>query len=332
LEKIITKKIEVEKWVRILQNSPFSSPFQTKEFYDLYNSIEGFSAEVFAVELHNQYEALVVVTVQKEKGVKSFFSKRGIVYGGPLLIGNDDRFLQLLLNHVTNYYRKKLIYLEIRNNFDYHKYLTHFKNSGWQYNKHLNVELITEGKNVESILSKMKYNRRREIRLSYTKGAETKIATNEEDVEALYTILENLYKTRVKLPLPSLDYFLNLYRNSLGRVILVIHNETVIGGSFCFYYPNSAIYTLYYCGIRNYDKKIFATHLAVLGVIEFAVENNLKIVDFMGAGKPDEDYGVRDYKLQFGGDLIEYGRFKIIFNPILYKTGELGLKILSKIK
>ena len=50
----------------------------------------------------------------------------------------------------------------------------------------------------------------------------------------------------------------------------------------------------------------------------------------MGAGKPDKAYGVRNYKLAFGGDLAEHGRFINILNPILYKLGKIGIKLLSK--
>jgi len=50
----------------------------------------------------------------------------------------------------------------------------------------------------------------------------------------------------------------------------------------------------------------------------------------MGAGKPDEDYGVREFKSKFGGELVNYGRFIRINNPFYYKLGELGLKILYK--
>ncbi len=73
-------------------------------------------------------------------------------------------------------------------------------------------------------------------------------------------------------------------------------------------------------------KKIFPTHLAIYSIIEFAIKENLKMVDFMGAGKPDTEYGVRDYKLQFGGDLVDFGRFNIIFKPRLFNLGIWGLK------
>ena len=46
--------------------------------------------------------------------------------------------------------------------------------------------------------------------------------------------------------------------------------------------------------------KNFPTHLAIIGVIKYAIKNNIKVVDLMGAGKPDKAYGVRNYKLAFG--------------------------------
>ncbi len=48
----------------------------------------------------------------------------------------------------------------------------------------------------------------------------------------------------------------------------------------------------------------------------------------MGAGKSGTDYGVRDYKLQFGGHLVEYGRFIRIERPSLYRIGKMGLGII----
>jgi hypothetical protein len=49
----------------------------------------------------------------------------------------------------------------------------------------------------------------------------------------------------------------------------------------------------------------------------------------MGAGKPDIPYGVRDFKMEFGGELVEHGRFLCVRKPLLYWIGELGVKILK---
>ena len=47
----------------------------------------------------------------------------------------------------------------------------------------------------------------------------------------------------------------------------------------------------------------------------------------MGAGQPNVPYGVRNFKAEFGGTLVEHGRFLCVVNPLLFKIGTLGVKI-----
>lgn len=330
MKLVSDKDICEDKWRKLLMESRFSSPFQTIESHRLFSKTDGFSANVFAIEKNDEYLSLVVVTIQQEAGVKAFFSKRGIIYGGPL-VKNEGESLKMLLNGVKDYYRKKLIFIEIRNNFDTISFSEEFTASGFVYEPHLNVQLDVQDKNLDDILSKMKYNRRREVRISWKEGAICRFAENENEIVELYEMLKAMYAERVKKPVGPLSYFMNLYKSEIGKVFVVYHEGNLIGGSFCTF-DNQAIYTLYYTGLRFYNKKIFPTHLAIMKIIEFAIENNMKIVDFMGAGKPGEEYGVRDFKLQFGGDLVEHGRYKLINNPTLYNLGVFGLKMLSKIK
>jgi serine/alanine adding enzyme len=49
----------------------------------------------------------------------------------------------------------------------------------------------------------------------------------------------------------------------------------------------------------------------------------------MGAGKPDEGYGVREFKSKFGGELVEHGRFLFVCNPRLYALGKYIVKKLK---
>jgi len=50
----------------------------------------------------------------------------------------------------------------------------------------------------------------------------------------------------------------------------------------------------------------------------------------MGAGLPSKNYGVREYKKEFGGQLREYGRYVKILNPVLYYLGKSVLSIKKK--
>jgi lipid II:glycine glycyltransferase (peptidoglycan interpeptide bridge formation enzyme) len=88
-----------------------------------------------------------------------------------------------------------------------------------------------------------------------------------------------------------------------------------------------AIYELYICGLDDEYKEQYPSVMATWAAMEYATQNNIPIFDFMGAGKPDERYGVREFKARFGGELVEYGRFIKINQPVLYKLGKFGLKL-----
>ena len=50
----------------------------------------------------------------------------------------------------------------------------------------------------------------------------------------------------------------------------------------------------------------------------------------MGLGKPQDKYGVRDFKLRFGNNLVNYGRFGRR-NKILYPIVQFAYNILREI-
>ncbi|MCK5059499.1 MAG: peptidoglycan bridge formation glycyltransferase FemA/FemB family protein, partial [Candidatus Aminicenantes bacterium] len=77
---------------------------------------------------------------------------------------------------------------------------------------------------------------------------------------------------------------------------------------------------------------IYPSVLATWAAIDYALKKGLRYFDFMGAGKPDQDYGVREFKSKFGGRLVNYGRFERINNKPLYLLGKLGLKVLGALR
>jgi len=326
---LINDKVNSEKWQYLLSVSKYSSPFQSRNYYDFIKSSEFYNSYCFALSINDNYKALVVVVIQKERGISSFFTKRAIVYGGPLIDNISNSELNTFINGVSSYLQKKAIYLEIRNFFDYSEYKEVFINAGWSYIPYLNFKLYLENLSKESLLRCFTSGRRREIKQSINEGAQSYLTNNEDEIKEFYEILVNLYRSRVKLPVPPLKYFTGLHEKSLALFFVVKHNSKIIGGAFCPVLFNKSIYTYYYCGLRDYHKKIFPTHLAVLAAMEFAIENHFSYIDFMGAGKPREKYGVREYKAQFGGELCEHGRWRMVLKPILFKIGEFGIRLIK---
>lgn len=323
-------QLDSDLWEDFLKQSQQASPFQSPAFLRFVNTIPGLSAHVFSVESKGSLLALMLVVIQKEKGIKRFFSRRGIIYGGPLLRDNDEAALRFLIENTAVALKNKVIYLETRNFFNYNHLKSTFAACTWQFVPQLNFQINTNGKTVDDLLSSMKYNRRREIKMSLKNGAEFGVARNEEEVNEVYSILRTLYRERVKLPLPGFNFFKAFMDTDIARVFVVKYENKIIAGSFCLFYPRENIYTMYYCGLREINKKIFPTSLAVYAVLDFAVKEQIPVVDLMGAGQPGEEYGVRNYKSQFGGELVEYGRFLKVLNPFLYKAGRAGLKLMTR--
>ena len=95
----------------------------------------------------------------------------------------------------------------------------------------------------------------------------------------------------------------------------------------CPILEGKTVYEFYICGLDDEYKEQYPSAMATWAAIEYAYQNNIIVLDFMGAGKPDEQYGVREFKARFGGELVEYGRFIKINNHFLYKLGKFGLKL-----
>ena len=70
---------------------------------------------------------------------------------------------------------------------------------------------------------------------------------------------------------------------------------------------------------------------AVSETLRWACENGFRVFDYGGAGSPNKPYGVRLFKSQMGGELVEYGRYEKVHKPLLMKIAKLGFSILRNI-
>jgi hypothetical protein len=324
---IINDQIKRDKWKELLEKNPYATPFQTPEYFDFFNSVKRFSAEAFAIEESDNLLALVIVTIQKEQGIKGFFSRRGIVYGGPIIDAGYPDVLNNLLEGLASSLRDKVIYIETRNLNDYSNYKSFFLGKKWQYMPFINFRLNTIDINsVNKAISKSRF---RQIKKAMKSGIAYREARVIEEVEAFYTILVRLYKTRINKPLPEWDFFRLFFEQNLGKYLLITLNTKVIGGIMCPILKDRAIYELYICGLDSEYKEYYPSVMSTWAAIDYANRHNIPLFDFMGAGKLNDNYGVRDFKARFGGEQVEFGRFLKINKPVLYLIGKIGLKAIS---
>lgn len=325
-------KNEIDKFVLNHSNGNFFQSLQAHEFFEL---VENHKPFMFAViDGEEVLGVLNGVVVNNGKNIKKYMSRRAIIWGGPLInekkeFKKKNEIVSLLLTHLNMYCKKETMYTEFRNFYDMSEFKEVFSDKGFKYKQHLNYIVSLE--NYENNYNKLKKDKRYELKKSKENGLSYKIAENVREVRKYYEILKELYSVKVKKPLNNFDFFRTFFETKeLGIIILVMFKCEVVGGVVCPIFKNT-IYELYEAAEDIKQKHIYPNVLATYSPIEYGLLNGLKYYDMMGAGKPEEKYGVRDFKSKFGGEMVEYGRFVNVNKPFLYKAGKIGLKLINKI-
>ena len=318
-------EIDKQDWRLLAETSPLSTWFQTDEAYRFYQSVSDMCAFVYGVMEEDKLVGVIVgYTTQEKCKLKQYFTARAIVVGGPLLDENISESALTMLLQTVKKQQGEAIYIEMRNLHEYSRWKTVFKANGFAYHPHLNIQVAC------NTMHTMSEQRQRQVKKAIKNGAEICEAQSEQEVRDWYQILRQLYRRKVRTPLWSEAFFLQFYRSGVGKFLLVKYEGKVIGGMMCPIFAGKAIYEWYVCGLDEEYKEQYPSVMATYAAIEYAKQNGIPMFDFMGAGVPDKPYGVRDFKMEFDGEVVEYGRYLCVRKPFLYRIGKIGVDILKK--
>ena len=280
---------------------------------------------------------LLGVNIREMDGVAGYFSSRTVVYGGPLIdpsSANREEILGLLLEKLVSEVKMQSIFIQFRNFSDLEKNKPVFQENGFYLRDRLNLLVDTSG--LEIVKANMSISRMRQVKKGLESGAECIEPENLGQVREFYEILFRLYRHKIKKPLPGWDFFENFYKISqeghLGIIKLIKFEGKIIGGILSPVTPGKTIYEWYVCGLDQEYKSVYPSVLATWAAIEYAIKNNIPKFDFMGVGIPERKYGVRDFKMRFGGETVNYGRYARINNKTVFLVSELGYNLLAYLK
>lgn len=322
-------EISLQAWDALVERSAWATWFQTREAYQFYAGLpHEMQAFAFGVEENGVLVGIVTGYITRERNAaKQFFTRRAIVLGGVLVDEYiSDEALAMLLITIRKQLCSKAIYIELRNLHDYSRWKNVFAAQGFEYVPHLNFQV--DCTDSAAVWRRIKNNRRRQIRKGLAHDAYIAEAQSDSDVTAFYTILRDLYRHKVKTPLPSIEFFLRLYHKQYATFLLVKYQNSIIGGIVCPVLQGRALYEWYICGLDKQYRQQYPSVLATYAAIEYAATHGIASFDFMGAGTPDTPYGVRTFKSRFGGTEVENGRFLLVCKPLLYRIGQLAVHIL----
>jgi len=325
MAQILTyNQIDRQQWSELVQTSETGTWFQSPEAYDFFASLpELMEPFVYAAEESGELRAVCVGYVTKERNpIKQIFTRRAIIIGGVALAnGCSNEEVKLLLstlNFQLSTGSIAPIYIETRNFNDFGSWKEAFEDAGFTYKPHLNFH-------VDPSTSNLSDNRKRQLKKS---DAITELATSESEIHEWYKVLAELYRTKVKTPLWPIEFFLEAYRQGIAKFLLVKHEGRIIGGSMVVS-DERTVYEWFECGLNAEYKDQYPSVMATYAGIQLAHQSGCTRYDMMGAGEPGVPYGVRDFKAEFGGQLVEHGRFLCVTKPLLYKIGTIAVKILK---
>ena len=308
--------IDPQQWQELVDSSPYATWFQTKEAYEFY-AANPEEMTPFAIGVEASPKS-------SPKG-KDFYEPTPNPFNQPILNPSlKGRTLDSTKQSPFPSGRAGVglpIYIETRNFHDYSRWKEVFQNAGFAYQPHYDIHVHC---NAAHQISEQRI---RQVKKALKNGVEIVLATSEQEIRDWYQILSRLYRTKVRTPLWSEAFFLHFYRSGVGKYLLVKYQDKVIGGMMCPILNNKAIYEWYVCGLDEEYRELYPSVMATYAAIEYAKTNALPLFDFMGAGKPNVPYGVRDFKMEFGGELVEHGRFLCVRKPLLYEIGKFGVRI-----
>ena len=323
------ENIDRERWGDFVYNHPHGNIFQTPEFYQIYENTCLYKPIVIIIKRYSEIVGLLLINVQKEfPNYWGYFTSRAIVWGGPLLKENDPIILNLILNNFNKIINRKTIYCQFRNMFDIQNREEIFSNNGYKSEPHLNI-IVDLTKNENELWNDICGKAKNRIRAAKKKGTVFIVDNKLEALLKCYEILKEVY-WRIKLPMAKLDYFVNLFNTLRDNPIRLFiftaqYNNYIIGCLLAIGYKET-IYGLYN-GARAefYDK--CPNDLLPWEIFRWGKNNGYQKFDWLGAGRPEIPYGVRDYKMKFGGKQVNFGRFVKINKPLFYNLGRYSLNI-----
>lgn len=324
-------KIDKDQWSKFVLSHTFGSIFNTPEMYLVYQKTKYYKPViVFAYDADNSITGVLIGVIQKEmNGIVGVFSSRCIIWGGPLVKNNDPEITKGILVLLNKLVQGRCIYTQFRNIYDNSSLKKIFEGTGYKYEPHLDI-LINIGQSFDKLKQSIHKSRIRNFTKSYKKGAYLKEIEDFADIEKGYNLLKETYK-RLKIPLPDKSLFVNIGQ-VLGPAIyckfLALYlYDVMIGFRLVLTYKDN-IYD-FYAASSNEHSNNYPNDVLILEILKFGCQEKYNVFDFGGAGKPDIEYSVRDYKLQFGGDIVSYGRFTRINNSFLYVISFSTFKILQ---
>ena len=290
-----------------------SNIFHIPEMFHVFAQAKGHRPTLWAVtDSRGQVLALLLpVQITLRGGFLRRLTTRAVVYGSVLYDpspAGEEALATLLRTYAQEAYYG-VLFTELRNLSDLSAVQSVLNGCGFIYEDHLNY-LINLDRPVEQVVQGIGSRTRKHIRRGLKKQKVIiEGITERGQIKVCYDLLWKSYAA-ARVPLADRSLFEGLFDvlhpQGMVKFWLARVGDAYVTASVELLYKD-VIYG-WYGGVDRAYASYTPNELLTWHILKWGVENGYRLYDFGGAGRPDEEYGVRDFKAKFGGHLVCYGR------------------------
>jgi serine/alanine adding enzyme len=326
----IIQSLPEQQWRDFVYHHPSGNIFHTPEMFDVFSHARNHKPELWAAVSADCILALLLpVRINSLPGFLHSLTTRAISYGSVLYSDTQagHEGLEKLLQSYKSATQSKAVFIELRNLVDLSAIQNILDNCNYSYENHMNY-LVDTSLSVDQVWNNINKSAQRNITKALNKHnfevSEIQEATR---IETFYRILK---KTYVNGHIPLADYslfesaFNILHPKGMIKFLLGSADGQEVAASAVLLYKD-VIYGWY----RGFDRayaSYLPNDLMVWDTLKWGSEHNFRIFDFGGAGRPEEEYGPRQFKAKFGGKQVNYGRNICVYSSKLLSISKWGYK------
>jgi serine/alanine adding enzyme len=324
----VVADLDADCWRQFCSEHPQSSIFHTPEMFEAFSRAEGYRPSLWATVDNRSGEVLALLTpvqITLTNGPLNRVTSRDIAYGS-LLSAPGERGEEAVVRLIDTYKRaagRYSLFSELRNLSNTAGIQPALDRSGFIYEDHLNF--LVDLKQPEDVLwQKMSKSARKRIRRAQRQEDLAVVeASSPKQLRDFYSLLRMTYEY-ARIPLADFSLFQSIFEVlrpwQMAQFFMVYYRDIPIAGTVELLFKET-MYS-FYGGTDRRFANLNPTELLQWRLFQWGQEHGYGLYDFGGAGKPDEEYGVRDFKAKFGGELVNYGRNVCVHAPRLLEVSK----------
>jgi serine/alanine adding enzyme len=321
----IVEQLDPEVWDKFVFEHSKGSIFHTSLMVEVYRRAKNQRpVSLAAVDESGAILALLVaVRVQTLPPPFGPVSSRSIFYAEPLC--REDALgveaLGALVAEHDAQLGKAILFTEVRPLLGPAREKEALTHNGYQYKNYLNF-LVHLNRPSAELWADLNKRCRQNIRSNVKKGLVIEDMTTNEGVEIAYSLIKTTYD-RARVPLADKSLFSAvmdvLQPRNMVKIFVAYWHGVPVGTKVMLLYRERAY--AWYSG-HSRIKSIYPAESLGWHAIDWSNEHHYAVFDWGGAGWPNIPYGVRDFKAKFGGELVDFGRYRKVYSSLRFMAAE----------